>query len=652
MPQKASTLARALNDAAILLIGLAIFLGASPVARAQNTVYAITQSGALGTLNVSTGAFNQISNPGFEPAGLTGLGSNLFIANYPGNTLYEVNLNDGSLATIGNGSATYYDFGGTTTGLYAVGTDQNLYAVNSSTGATTLIGPTGLGAGGSQTMSSGATSLYTTDDLDDGNSGLYSVNTTTGAATEIGDTGVVDIASMGFAFGQLYAADDNGNLYTLNISNGAATLITNTGQAFWGLGLPPLALNVLHNFTGGNDGSNPFAGLVFDSTGNNLYGTGGAGGSGTCAYDNLIGCGTIFKMSHKTGSWLFYPLYTFQGGADDGEFPARPLTIGPNGTLYGTTLGGGLGSCTFDSATGCGIVFNATPTATFPRTPFVPWLGHVLYRFPGASNGGVPFSSPVFDPSGNIYGTTAYDGASGNGTVFKLTNSGGTWTESVVYSFAGGNDGADPSDGLTPDTAGNYYGTTALGGGSAACTGGCGTVFELSPNGSGWSERVIYRFQGANDGMLPNAGVAIDAAGNLYGNTWQGGSGGGGTVYKLTPSGGGNYTFSVIYSVPVAGYAVGRVALDAAGNVYEALQNGGAFNNAGQVLKLTLSNGNYIFTDLHDFTAGADGGNAVGGVLLDSSGNIYGTTLFGGTHTCDDGAYTCGVVYQVAPNTN
>lgn len=653
MPQKALTRVRIVNRFAILPIALVIVLGNS-FAYAQNTIYAMTQSGLFGTLNVSTGAFNQISNPGFEPAGVAGIGSNVFIANYGGGTLYEVNLNDGSLATIGNAGATYYDFGGTTTALYGIGTDQNLYSVSSSTGASTLIGPTGLGGGGYQAMSSGGTSLYTTVPLEDGNSGLFSVNTTTGAATEIGDTGVVDIASVGFAFGQLYAADETGNLYTLNVNTGAATLIAVPGQAFWGLAWPRLALSVLHNFSGGNDGSNPFGGLIFDSTGNNLYGTAGAGGPESCLYDGLTGCGNIFKVAHKNGSWLFSPLYNFQGGSNDGEFPNRPLTIGPNGSLYGTTLSGALGTCAAYNAPGCGIVFNATPGATFPRTPFTPWLEHVLYRFQGEADGGNPFSTVVFDPSGNIYGTTVVGGTSNNGTIYKLTNSGGNWTESVVYNFAGGSDGARPLDGLTADNAGNYFGTTGYGGGSSACTGGCGTVFELSPNGAGWAERVLYRFQGTSDGMNPNAGVAIDAAGNLYGNTWQGGADGGGTVYKLTPSGGGNYTFSLLYTVPAGGgFAVGRMVVDAAGNLYEALQNGGAFNNSGQVLELTPSTGgSYNFISLHDFTGGADGDIAIPGVLLDSSGNIYGGTTFGGANICNNGAYGCGVVYEIAPNTN
>jgi uncharacterized repeat protein (TIGR03803 family) len=640
-----STLVRILRNATVLLLGF-MFLMSSSSSRAQaQTTYALTQAGAFGTLNLTNGAFNQITAPGFEPAGMAGLGGNLYAANYPGSTLYQVNLTNGNFTTVGNAAISYYDFGGTTTALYGVDTNSNLYSVNQTTGAATLIGATGLGTGGFQSLSSGGAGLYTV--AQPGSTALlYSVNTTTGLATEIGDTGIVDISGMGFVNGQLYAGDETGNLYTINVNTAASTLITNNGLAIWGIGLPALTYSVLHNFTGGRDGSNPFAGLTRDTAGN-LYGTAGAGGTGECSYDNLTGCGTVFKLTHVNGAWTFNPLYEFQGGTD-GEFPARPITIGPNASLYGATIGGGEGSCSFDGATGCGIVYNIVPPISFPRSPLTPWTEKLLYRFTGGSDGGIGFTSLIFDHAGNIYGTTVNGGANGFGTVFELAPAGGgNYTESVLYSFAGGSDGQNPPDGLIADTAGNFYGTTSSGGGSSNCTDGCGTVFELSPNGSGWTEKVLYRFQGTTDGKNPDAGVAIDSAGNLYGNTWQGGSGGGGTVYQLMPSGG-NWTFNLLYSVPVAGFAVGRVALDSHGNVYNALQNGGTYND-GQIFELAPSNGSWIYTDLYDFTGGSDGSNAIGGVLLDSSGNIYGNTLFGGGNTCGGGSYGCGDVWELAP---
>ena len=218
-----------------------------------------------------------------------------------------------------------------------------------------------------------------------------------------------------------------------------------------------------------------------------------------------------------------------------------------------------------------------------------------------------------------------------------------------MYSFAGGSDGAHAYDGVVFDTAGNLYGTTSNGGGSTNCTDGCGTAFKLSPSGSGWTESVLYRFQGPTDGENPNSGVVMDTVGNLYSNTWQGGPGGGGTVYELSPSGS-NYTFTLLYSVTGSGYAVGRLLRDSHGNLYEALQEGGTYND-GQIFELTPSNGNWIFTDLHDFTGGTDGANPLGGVVMDSSGNLYGTALFGGTNsTCGSGGTSgCGNVWEITP---
>ncbi len=641
-----STLVRILANAATALTGFVLFLMMEPTAQAQTTVYTITNAGAFGTLNLSTGAFTQIGNPGVEPAGMAELGTNLYISNAQGNTLYQVDYANGTLTPVGNGSIVYKGLGATTSGLYAVGTDANLYSINAATGVSTLIGPTGLSPNVSA-MSGNAGVLYAA--VYNGTSSiLYSLNTSTGAATTIGNTDVGPMASMVFASGLLYGATNNEALYTLNTETGAATFVANLSIDAWGMAYPASTFRVLHNFTGGLDGANPFAGLIMDTAGN-LYGTAGAGGSGSCSYSGLTGCGTVFKIAHSV--FTFAPLYSFHGGTD-GEFSVRPLTIGPNGSLYGATLGGGEGTdCTFDGDTGCGVVFNLTPSPTFARTPLQPWTEHVLYRFAGQpDDGGAAFTTLIFDSSGNIYGTTYYGGTHNDGSVFKLTPSGGGgYTESLLYSFAGGNDGANPLDGLIVDSNGNYYGTTAAGGSTTACMGqGCGTVFKLTPIGGGnYMESVIYAFQGGTDGLNPNAGVAMDSIGNLYGNTWQGGSGGGGTVYELLYP---NWTFSLLHSFVGNGYSVGRMLLDSSGNLYGVLQNGGAFNNAGQAYELTPSNGNWFLTDLYDFTGGSDGGNPIGGVVRDSSGNLYGTALFGGGNTCGGGSYTCGDAWRITPN--
>ncbi len=190
------------------------------------------------------------------------------------------------------------------------------------------------------------------------------------------------------------------------------------------------------------------------------------------------------------------------------------------------------------------------------------------------------------------------------------------------------------------------YSTTDKDRSTTNCTPGCGTVFELSPSGGGWTEKILYAFQGGSDGQFPNAGVVMDAAGNLYGNTWQGGSGGGGTVYELSPSGGGNWTLTTIYSIVGNGFTVGRLVLDS-GNLYEVSQSGGAFG-VGQVFKLTPTNGSWTFTDLHDFTGVTDGGTGLGGVAFDASGNLYGTAWGGSANSCA-GGFGCGTVWQITP---
>lgn len=404
---------------------------------------------------------------------------------------------------------------------------------------------------------------------------------------------------------------------------------------------------ILHNFAGGQDGANPWAGLTMDRAGN-LYGLAEGGGNGSCVFYGTSGCGTAFKLTLKHSSWIFAPLYQFQGGTD-GEFPIAAVTIGPNGTLYGTTAGGGAGTCTFYQSTGCGTVFNLTPSATAPRSVIQPWKETVLYRFTGGADGGNPnVGNLIFDQTGNIYGTTKVGGANNLGTVFKLTRSGNSWTEAVLYSFGGGTDGSYPYSGLVFDNAGNLYGTTGYGGNPGCNSGsGCGTIFELSPSGGGWTETILYTFQGGNDGFIADGGLIFDTSGNLYGGTYNGGSGGGGTVYELSPSGSG-WSLTVLYSfVGTKWGLVDRLLMDSAGNLYGTTQYGGV-NGDGNVFKLTNSGGTWSYTDLHDFTYGADGGVPVDTPVMDSSGNLYGTAFGGGSNPCG-GGYGCGVVWEITP---
>ncbi len=406
-----------------------------------------------------------------------------------------------------------------------------------------------------------------------------------------------------------------------------AIVLDTTGQA--------QTFQLLHIFTGGQDGYGPSAGLTMDRTGN-LYGTAAGGGGG--------GAGTVFKMTHKNGGWLFTPLYSFAGGNDGGNPYARVI-FGPDGSLYGTTFAGG--GCS--SGGHCGTVFNLRPSASACKAALCPWTETVLYRFTGGGDGGWPgYGDLTFDQVGNIYGTTqtggnaACDPPSGCGTVFKLVqSSGGQWTENVLYSFTGLDDGAYPAGSVIFDQSGSLYGTTARNG-----TYGCGTVFELTPSGAGWTERTLYEFNPSQgDGCVSVAALIFDQLGNLYGTNSSGGLQDGGTVFELTPQQDGTWTEAVLYSftgTPGSNDGpFGGLAVDAAGNLCGTTYGSGAYLQ-GNVFKLTPSNGAWEYTSLHDFTGGGDGSQPWGAVVFDSHGNLYGTASSGG-------ANGNGVVWEITP---
>lgn len=385
--------------------------------------------------------------------------------------------------------------------------------------------------------------------------------------------------------------------------------------------------NVLHSFTGGRDGSSPAAGLTRAMPGT-FYGTtvyGGAGGQN--------GYGLVFKLANKGSGWALTPLYTFSGG-NDGANPGARVVIGPDGSLYGTTSYGGGSGC---GGKGCGTIFNLRPPPVSSTNVLAPWTETVLYRFAGGNDGSLPSGDLVFDQSGNIYGTTVSGGSPGRGTVYELTPSDGSWSETVLWSFSGGNDGGKPMGGVIFDTAGNLYGTTEAGGSS-----GYGSVFRLAPSGSGWTEKVIYSFRNGTDGANPVGGVIFDSSGSLYCTTTGGGGGGAGTVLQLTSSRG-SWTLKVLYALTgqAGGGPQAPLTIDAAGNLYGVTLQDGA-SGYGSVFRLTRSNGGWAYTDLHDFSFGSDGAKPLGTVALDESGNLYGTAL-------DGGAYGFGVVYEILP---
>lgn len=440
---------------------------------------------------------------------------------------------------------------------------------------------------------------------------------------------------------------------------------------------------VLHNFTGTGDGGTPYAGLAWDG-GSNFYGTTAQGGYTGARCFNLAGftangCGVVFRLHRSGANWSFSTLYEFRGGAVDGNWPLAPVTIGRDGSLYGTTWGGHFNDsqlCKFSgvggSDIGCGIVFNLRPPTTACTTALCSWTETIIWALDGTNQDGGSGPSQgqlVFDQAGNLYDTN-WDSLENPGEVFQLVPSGGNWTigKTYVTTDRPGTDGPVlPLNNLTLDSAGNVYTTSELGPEDTPNCGysfinGCGTVFELTPTSSGWNENIIYQFTDGEDGKFPIAGLVADKAGNLYGVSSTDGPDSGGTVFELSPSGGGSWTYHTIYALPDGDakegncfLAVGTegcsgpwgtLLMDSAGNLYGAGYANGAYHY-GNVFKLTQSNGSWTYTDLYDFTGGNDGASPVGSLILDNNGNLYGTTLRGGSSTnCYQG---CGVVFEITP---
>lgn len=327
--------------------------------------------------------------------------------------------------------------------------------------------------------------------------------------------------------------------------------------------------------------------------------------------------------------------------------PSSGLTIDGQGNAYGVTLAGG-----HDNS---GSVYGLSRTTGY----------HLLYPFSHSGTGGrYPLGNLALDAAGNLYGTTYFGGITRQdcsvrtcGVVFKLSppsNGVGPWTETVLYSFcqrAYCPDGSNPASGVMFDSAGNLYGTTN-GGGSF----GAGTVFELSPSAQAWTETVLYSFgSGFGDGETPSGGVIFDAAGNLYGETVRGGGSGFGTVFELSPSAGG-WQEKILYAFDgeeTGGAPAGSVAFDTAGNLYGTTINGGSLScpegGCGTVFQLSPAlDGTWTQTVIHTFAGGDhDGEFPMAGVTVDSSGNVYGTTDAGGLQGCP--YYGCGTVFKLAP---
>lgn len=384
---------------------------------------------------------------------------------------------------------------------------------------------------------------------------------------------------------------------------------------------------VLHNFTGGSDGSGPQTGLTMDRAGN-LYGTACYGG--TQANDCHItgGCGTIFELVRGGSGFIFRPLYQFQGfPTGDGATPQGRVIFGPEGALYGTTAFGGLqGNGCGSEQPGCGTVFKLTPPASICKSFTCNWQETQLYDFTGDENGDAPFGEIAFDAAGNLYGTT-YAGGAGGGAAYQLKPAHGAWTLSVLARFESG---IIPYGGAQLDQAGNVYLTTDM----------TALIYQLVPSGSSWILNLLHEFDG--DMQYDQlAGVIVGPGGNLYGGTNTASP----VVFQLNPSDGG-WSYNTLYSFTGTGLSANLV-MDSAGNLYGTTYGAGN-GSYGSVFKLTPSAGGWTYTDLHDFTGGADGAYPLSSIVIDSAGNLYGTASSGGGNGCSLG-FGCGVVWEITP---
>jgi uncharacterized repeat protein (TIGR03803 family) len=400
---------------------------------------------------------------------------------------------------------------------------------------------------------------------------------------------------------------------------------------------------ILYSFQGSkySDGSYPNGSLIFDQLGN-LYGTTEDGG----AYKG----GTVFELSPGTGGgWTERVLYSF-GNGSDGADPMASLTFDSAGNLYGTTYKGG--------SYGYGTVFELSPASGGL------WTESVLHSFGSGTDGRNPEAKLTIDSAGNLYGTTVYGGTytcgvgptANCGVVFELSPTEGGWTEAVLHNFGKGCtlrlsecDGANPTAGVTFNSEGYLFGTTLYGGYSEDdCF--CGAVYEMRPTPKGtWTEGVISRKV-----SYPSGDLVFDSAGNLYGISEQYGCGGVendcGSVFELSPGTRGGWTATTVHGfcgpdVDGADPTSGLIFDSSSGNLYGAtgLSCDLTPQTGGTVYQLSPATGSWNFTVLYSFyPGGSDGYNPTAQPVLDSAGNLYGTTFYGGAHRV-------GTVYEVTP---
>ena len=439
---------------------------------------------------------------------------------------------------------------------------------------------------------------------------------------------------------------------------------------------------ILYNFPSQAEnasiGTFPSSGLVSDGHGN-VFGTTALGGT--------VGYGTVFELTPASGGgWNQQVVFSFTGGAD-GVYPSS-LTFDSVGNLYGETLAGGQGTCASIYGSGCGTVFRLVHASGGA------WTHQVLHRFSyKGDDGALPNGGLIVDGRGNIYGTTTVGGTGlctestagpvvGCGTVFKLSRtSRGAWNYSVLHNFHGtgesgtAQDGRWPSGGVTLDSSGNVYGTTAFGGFFSH-----GMVFKLSPTrGVPWTEKFLHSFgRNSTDGLAPSGGLVLDAAGNLYGTTANGGTApctnsfngnkpGCGTVFKLSLKPNGRWSETILYSfgennTTDGWFPTSSLIFDALGNLYGTTSVGGVGckdmnglpRGCGTVFELSPKSGGgwtetvlHFFLDLNSqgFTFDGQGPNSA--LVRDAGGNLYGTTAAGGNNGTKSGGG--GTAFEITP---
>jgi uncharacterized repeat protein (TIGR03803 family) len=321
-------------------------------------------------------------------------------------------------------------------------------------------------------------------------------------------------------------------------------------------------------------------------------------------------------------------------GDEDGEYADTGVVLDSAGNIYGVTIEGGAHSS--------GTVWRITASGEHT----------VLYNFGGGADGSEPYKGVTLDAAGNLYGTTVAGGDNacdgGCGVVYKLTKSGGTWKQTVLHAFTGGADGSGAGSPLILDKHGNIYGMTPAGGVSGGCFGmGCGVVFRLAPDGTGkYSFRVLHTFTGDTDGFGGSAGRLLLRHGRIFGVATQGGANGWGVAFEMTPTPTGEWKFQTIYAfggMPDAGSPYGGLIADKSGNLYGTTYFGGT-NGFGSVYRLERNGTSWTEAVLYSFQGGADGDSPLSTLAFDGAGNLFGTTSLDGDPDC-----ACGTIFELSP---